>query len=120
HAGGYLQDDWVIDRLTLSLGVRSDRNNGYVPEESRVAGTFADAATFPKLQFAIWNSLAPRLHFAYDLSGTGKTAIKGGWGRFNKMRFTTEVSPANQAIAIHSYYTWHDLNGNKQYDPGEV
>lgn len=120
YTGVYLQDDWVLGRLTLSAGLRYDRNNGYVPEESRTAGTFAEAATFPKVQFAIWNAIAPRAHFAYDLTGNGKTAIKGGWGRFNKMRFTTEVSPANNAIAIHTFYTWRDLNGNKAYDPGEV
>jgi hypothetical protein len=120
YTGAYVQDDWVLGRLTLSLGLRYDRNNGYVPQESRVAGPFAQAATFPQVQFAIWNAVAPRVHFAYDLMGNGKTAIKGGWGHFNKMRFTTEVSPANNAIAIHTFYTWHDLNGNKAYDPGEV
>jgi hypothetical protein len=120
YTGGFVQDDWSLKRLTLSLGIRYDRNNGYIPESTRVAGPFAPAATFPEVQFAIWNAVAPRVHFAYDLTGNGKTAIKGGWGRFNKMRFTTETSPANNSISTHTFYTWHDLNGDKLYEPGEV
>jgi hypothetical protein len=120
YTGGFVQDDWSLRRLTLSLGIRYDRNNGYIPESTRVDGPFAKAATFPEVQFAIWNAVAPRVHFAYDMTGNGKTAIKGGWGRFNKMRFTNEISPANNSISTHTFYTWHDLNGNKLYEPGEV
>ena len=119
YAGAFVQDNWVIGRLTLSLGLRYDRNDGHVPESSRVAGQFSQAATFPKVQFAIWNSLAPRLHFAYDLWGR-RTAIKGGWGRFNKMRFTTEVANANGNDRIESTYTWRDLNGDRTWNPGQV
>ena len=119
YAGGFVQDNWVLRRLTLSLGLRYDRNDGHVPASSRVAGMFAPAATFPKVQFPIWNSLAPRLHFAYDLTGRGKTALKGGWGRFNRMRFTTEVSNANGNDRIESIYTWRDLNGDGLWSPSQ-
>ena len=120
YTGAFAQDTWVLHRLTLSLGVRYDRNDGYVPESSRVDGMFAKAATFPKVQFAIWNAFAPRVHFAYDVTGRGRTALKGGWGRFNRMRFTTEVANANGNDRIESIYTWRDLNGDRFWAPGQA
>lgn len=120
YTGAFVQDNWVLGRLTMSLGLRYDRNNGYVPESTRVAGDFAPAATFPKVQFAIWNSFAPRVHFAYDLTGNGRTAIKGGWGRFNKMRFTNEIRNANGNDRIETTYTWRDLNGDKNWNPSQA
>lgn len=120
YTGAFVEDNWTMGRLTLALGLRYDRHDGYVPEQSRPAGTFAAAATYPRVQFPIWNALAPRLHFAYDLTGRGKTAVKGGWGRFNKMRFTREIRPANINERAQTFYTWHDLNGNSAYDAGEV
>lgn len=120
YTGAFVQDNWVMRRLTLSLGVRYDRNNGYVPASSRAAGMFAEAASFPRAQFAIWNSFAPRLHFSYDVTGRGRTAIKGGWGRFNRMRFTTEISQANANDRFETTYTWRDLNGDRLWTPSQV
>src|SRR5204862_2544255 len=101
--------------------VRFDRYNMFIPSQSRATGTFAPATTFPKIQFAIWNHVVPRLHLAYDLRGDAKTVIKGGWGRFDEIRQTySEPNPFNPNAVTSSTYRWHDLNGDKQYQPGEV
>ena len=35
-----------------------------------------------KLYNPDYNNFAPRIAFAYDLTGGGKTVIRGGWGMF--------------------------------------
>ena len=127
YLGIYGTDSWTIARrLTLNLGLRYARNDVSIPAQcqegvappSDVA--FPDKC-FPRVEVPVFNSVAPRLHFAYDLTGDGKTVLKGGWGRFDYIRTgepdIERLNANTDAIAI---YNWRDLNGNKDYDPGEV
>jgi len=122
----YGQDSWTIRRrLTLNLGVRAAHDNATIPEQCQAAGQFE--AAFPaqcssKIQMNIWNTVAPRLHAVYDLSGDGRSILKGGWGRFPKKREAVgyEVASVNPNNAKTYFYRWRDLNGNRNYDPGEV
>ena len=66
------------------------------------------------------NSLAPRLHGAYDLFGNARTVIKGGWARYYHMRSSDDLQIANKNTISQARYRWRDLNGNRDYDPGEV
>lgn len=68
----YVQDKWQpIRRLTLNLGVRL---------ESEDAPSFNE---FPSgFDFGWSKKIAPRLGFAYDLTGDGKTKIFGSYGKF--------------------------------------
>jgi Carboxypeptidase regulatory-like domain/TonB dependent receptor len=63
----YAQDSWrLTPRITLNPGLRVDRNRG------KVAG----ATVFST------NGIAPRLGFAWDLSGDGRTVVKAHYGRY--------------------------------------
>ena len=84
YFGVYGSDNWTISRrLTLNLGLRVARDNAFVPPQCSGAGTFSSSICVDRVQFNIWNSVAPRVSAALDLTGRGKTVLKGGWGRFD-------------------------------------
>jgi outer membrane receptor protein involved in Fe transport len=90
--GLFVQDDWkATPRLTINAGLRWDYetnqlNNDYVTPANVIAAVssfvpsnyFTDGGDRPRYKKAF----QPRLGFSYDLSGTGKTVLFGGIGRY--------------------------------------
>jgi hypothetical protein len=72
---GFIQDDWrVHPRFTLNLGLRYEAQmlpNNIIPNAA-VPQTFEMPEDY--------NNFGPRMGFAWDPKGDGKTAIRGGWG----------------------------------------
>jgi hypothetical protein len=126
YYGAYIHDTWNVGRkLTLNLGVRYAYDNGKVAAVCREAafepGHIANPAEcFPEQQFPIYKSFSPRARFAFDFTGDGRTLLKGGWGRYHKMRYADELHTANRNVITTTIYRWRDLNGNGDYNPGEV
>ncbi len=79
----YAQDDWnPHPNLTLKLGLRYDietngTNQGFV---SPFAGALPFIRTTPRPSDK--NNIAPRVGFAWDLVGDGRTVVRGGLGIF--------------------------------------
>jgi outer membrane receptor protein involved in Fe transport len=117
----YAQDSWTINsRLTLNLGVRFDHYGIGWPEQNFTAeqSAFFPPVTTPATHVVSLNSLGPRLGFAYDISGNGKTVVKGFYGRFYYNPSTDVGTLENPVGEAEAQYKFNDLNGNKILDPG--
>lgn len=92
----YAQDDWKVrPNLTLNLGLRWDANIGNLPAQDRnrtmillrqlnhpLARALTQDQEKLKRTTPSWTEFQPRLGFAWDPWGKGKTVIRGGYGIF--------------------------------------
>ena len=72
--------------------------------------TFAEVPNVPN-----WKDFSPRFGVAYDLFGTGRTALKGTFNKYlfgpDLIVFTRLANPVG-AIATSATRTWSDANGD--------
>jgi hypothetical protein len=80
----YAQDQWIRGSLTVQGGVRFEHITSGFPELRVGPSKFLpQAIVFPEQDSPVsLNDIAPRMGAAYDLFGTGKTAVKATFGRY--------------------------------------
>ena len=98
----YVQDDWrATRRLTLNLGVRYEPistptdNNGKVANLRNITDAMPTQGE-PFINNPSYTNVAPRVGFAYDVFGDGRTSLRAGAGVFYSailpMRYRFEMS----------------------------
>jgi hypothetical protein len=100
--GIYADDTWRMgSRLTLSLGLRGDRNRAYFNEfdlldrSARPTGQTVAAVD----ELFTWTSLSPRLGFNLKLAENGRTVMSGHYGRYYRGLITLEFAGASPSVS---------------------
>ena len=82
--GGFVQDNWKFSpRLTFELGLRYDYESipSSVSNLTTATGNFVPYAGINNHP-SDKNNFGPRIGFAYDAYGSGKTVVRGGFGMY--------------------------------------
>jgi hypothetical protein len=105
--------------------VRWDRASSYAPVEgngvARTSFLNASPITIEKTTGVdAYNDISPRIGLAYDVFGTGRTAVKLRWGKYlgfasNDSPYTS-TNPAATLVATVTNRGWTDSNGNLAVD----
>ena len=110
NIGIYAQDQWTLDRLTISAGVRFDYFKGFYPDQVTKPMRWSPVSrSFPGATAAIWKDVQPRLGVVYDLRGDGKTALKASASRYgdrNGKALAGTLNPVSNNTSMSR--TWLD------------
>ena len=136
----YAQDSFSFDRWTVTAGLRWERVEGFLPEQTYEAseyfpvgtvipnvnlgggmtGDYVVPATFDRVDNApLWKNWAPRASVTYDLFGDGRTALKFSTGKYLDQIGTGTPGP-NPNGTIRQRYAWNDLNNDLQFQKGNA
>lgn len=109
--GVYAQDSWSMDRLTLNYGIRFDYNKQSIVGQPESIGRFANLPAYDDQEMPTWADFSPRLSVIYDISGTGKTAVRVGYNKFVSAATTGVARMYNPSgLTTSTALPWNDVN----------
>ncbi len=129
--GLFVQDRWTFSRITLNLGLRYDQFIGETRESEVLPNrfTFTDLANGVKYgecpdgkagrgcygEVQNWKDISPRVGFAMDVFGDGRTALKASVARYvagQNVAVAREINPV-EGLTSTDTRTWTDRDGNR-------
>jgi hypothetical protein len=123
---GYIGDTMAFDRLTLTAGVRWDRQAGSVNPLTQT-GNPAAGSLLPDLtgqaadDVIVWNSVTPRIGVSYALDEQRKTLLRGSYGMFaSQLNATAGNFLSTVQYRGVYFYGVTDTNGNRVVDASEI
>lgn len=121
NTGIYLQDSWTFGRVTINPGLRYERFTMTIPAQSAAAGRWVGAREFAEQKNIVnWNTISPRFGMSWDVRGDGKTAVKVGLSRYDRLAGANLVQPLNQKNISFQTCPWVDGNGDLAAQTGEI
>jgi hypothetical protein len=120
----FFNDTISLGRMTVNAGARYDRYSSFLPEQQQLGATVGvvsvQAKTFAARDMFTWSGFAPRVGVIFDLTGDGRTVLKGNYGYFWHNPGVGIGSEANpNTPAKQATYQWNDVNGDRRWQAGE-
>jgi hypothetical protein len=125
YTSAYAGDTWTMDRLTLNLGVRWDRQAASLGAAS-VTGSSVLPSLLPPLtatpakDAVVWNAVTPRLGLTYALNENRKTIARASYSMFASQLNATSAGTISAIQYSAIYYYAIDTNNNKIADQNEI
>jgi hypothetical protein len=113
----------LTPKLTVNAGLRFDHYSSWLPEQGNPGtGPYATPRVIPETHgFPVYNALSPRLSAVYDITGSGRIALKASYGRYSASGSGVNnaagpvAATVNPAATLVSTYTRWD--GRIPYTP---
>jgi hypothetical protein len=117
----FAQDQWTMQRLTLSAGVRYDHVWSRFPQQQLGPNPFIPAAiVYEASEGVSYHDVTPRFGAAYDVFGNGRTAIKVNIGKYlaaaDGSSITGGLLNPLSRVSGSANRTWTDANTNFRPD----
>ncbi|MEP7305784.1 MAG: carboxypeptidase regulatory-like domain-containing protein [Acidobacteriota bacterium] len=120
YNGVYIQDQWTRKRLTLQGAVRFETASSWAPagENGILADNeFGGPFLLPRTEGVHgYHDITPRMGAAYDIFGTGKTALKVNVGQYLQGVYTGDayiINNPGSSLVTSINRSWSDPNGNR-------
>ena len=125
YTSAYGGDTWTMDRLTLNLGVRWDRQASSlgaasVPAASAAPDLLPALTATPVDDAIVWNAVTPRLGLTYALNENRKSIARASYSMFSSQLGATAAGTISAIQYSAIYYYAIDTNANKVADPNEI
>jgi hypothetical protein len=126
YTHAYVGDTMAFDRLTLTAGIRWDRQAGSVNALKQTGNPAAgnllpDITGTPADDVIVWNSVVPRIGLSYALDEQRKTLLRGSYGLFaSQLNATAGNFMSTVQYRGVYFYGVTDTNGNRVVDPAEI
>ena len=110
--GIYAQDSWNLGKLTLNYGARFDYLKQRIVGQPAMVGRFANVAAYDDIVLPTWKDFSPRVSAVYNVTGSGKTAVRVGYNKFVTAQTTGFAQLYNPTALTTQDLTWNDVNRN--------
>lgn len=115
HEDAFVQDQYVVGRVTINAGFRWDYWSGTVGPDHLTGGFWFQPGAFPARKVVALNNFAPRLGIAFDPTGHQKWVLRADYGRFYDRIDGTTYAFASEAPQGTVTYNWNSPSGSTAF-----